>query len=99
MTAILEKMLLEDDFLTQVLANGQEIVLQYDDVLPEQANQIAATRENIISFFGNKDTFAEKLQSDLAFKEQVLEYSKEKFTYMLASEQSGQQQRIVWVLG
>lgn len=99
MSTILEKMLLEDDFLTEVLTNGKEIVIQYDDVIPDQVNQIVSTRENIINFFGNKDTFNEKLQTDPAFKEQVLDYSKEKFTYMLASEQSGQQQRIVWVLG
>lgn len=99
MSAFIQKLLLEDDFLTEVLINNQDIILQYKDLLPEQANQISETKEKIVNFFGGKHVFDQKMQSDTTFKKQVLDYSKEKFTYLLASERSGELQAVVWVLG
>lgn len=99
MKSVIEKLLLEDEFLNDYILHGEKILVEYDNLNENQQEQLLLLQGQIVSFFGGKEKVQSVFQDNKLITEQIAEYSKEKLTYLLASEESGQQQRIIWVLG
>lgn len=93
---VLDKALCEEDFMIDVLLNGEKVLVRFADVNEEDIQQIVDVKEKIITFFGGNKVFGEKI-SEIEFKNQVLDYAKEKYTYVLATKRAGIVQTIVWV--
>jgi DNA repair protein RadC len=88
--AVLEKLLVEDDFLVAILCDSEKTLFQYKEITHEQRLAIDGIIEKSISFFEkahlDKTEFCCLIHNNELFRSEILEYSREKFAYLFATE-------------
>ena len=89
---VLQKMLIEDDFMILVLKDSKGNLENYKLSIDEN-NKLEEVRGKILNFFSikedNSKMFFDSLNTNTTLREHVIEYSNEKYTYLLASERTG----------
>lgn len=93
MNIVIQKALLENDFMIEIIQNTNEALSSFNELTKDEIKTIHDTTNSIIKFFindtKNDEKFISRIHSEPIFREHVLEYSKQKFTYLLAAKRMG----------
>lgn len=93
MIALIEKMLLEPDFMIEIIVNGSSKTIEMYEATVEQKNLFDLTKDDVRKFFGitrdNEGSFQSRIEEDTLLREHFIEYANAKYTYCLVNQRVG----------